>query len=88
MSKNPYPMRMCVSCRQSMDKTKLCRIVYIGDGKAIADAKGTMSGRGAYICPKDECIKIAVKKKPFSRAFRTQIDDSIYEDLRKLVLGE
>ena len=88
MSKNPYPMRMCVGCRQSMDKTLLCRVVCTPQGDAIVDKKGNLPGRGAYICLKEECIKSASKKKAFSRALKVKESDSIYEELGKYVFGE
>ena len=39
----------------------------------------TSPGRGAYICPTEECLRQAIKKKQFSRAFRGSVDLSPIE---------
>lgn len=88
MSKNPYPMRMCSGCRVSRAKQELIRIVRMEDGKAIIDEACRMPGRGAYICPSEECIAKAEKKNNFARNFKANVNGQIYSDLRKLVKGE
>ena len=83
MSKNPFPMRMCVGCRQSMDKAKLCRVVYDGNGKAAVDTAGTMPGRGAYVCNDSKCIEKALKTGKISRTLKTKIPEGILNEYGK-----
>ena len=65
MSKNPYPTRMCSGCMTRRPKEELIRIVRTKDGKAIVDASGKTDGRGAYVCPDENCIKKAEKKNSY-----------------------
>ena len=49
------PERTCVGCRQVKAKRELVRLVRLADGSVEVDASGRMRGRGAYLCPKEEC---------------------------------
>ena len=80
------PLRMCTGCRKSYPKQELLRIVRTAEG-AEADPAQIMPGRGAYLCKKEECLRIARKKKAFSRHFKQTIPDSFYEELLKYVKG-
>lgn len=62
------PMRTCVACRTERPKRDLVRIVRTPEGEVKLDATGRMSGRGAYLCPKVECLRTAVKRKALNRA--------------------
>ena len=85
MSKNPYPTRMCAGCMSRKPKDELIRIVRTKDGKAIIDTTGKSDGRGAYVCPDENCIKKAEKKNWFTRNLKCEIYKEIYEDLKKLI---
>jgi len=76
--KGHIPIRMCVACRERKEKKELLRIIY--DGKLQIDAKQTMPGRGAYICPNEKCVQEACKKRRFDRAFRCSISQNIYNE--------
>ena len=56
------PQRSCVSCRTVRDKSDLLRIVMTPEGEVQFDPTGKLSGRGAYLCPKEECITAELKK--------------------------
>ena len=43
------------------------------------DATGRKNGRGAYICPNQECLKKAVKSKGLERSFKQAIPQEVYE---------
>ena len=75
------PMRMCVGCREMKPKKELIRAVKSPEGDVTLDFKGKKPGRGAYICPNPECLKRSIKTKALSRAFGTQIPESILEEL-------
>ncbi|MGK2943830.1 MAG: RNase P modulator RnpM [Desulfuromonadales bacterium] len=64
------PQRTCLGCRQVKDQSELIRVVRSPDGEILADLKGRLPGRGAYLCNKRDCIESIVRKKQFDRAFR------------------
>ena len=66
-------------CRRRREKTALVRLVLDGSGRVRWDEFQTSPGRGAYICPTEECLRQAIKKKQFSRAFRGSVDLSPIE---------
>ncbi|MFN3567773.1 MAG: YlxR family protein [Caldimicrobium sp.] len=51
--KGHQPERTCVACRKKTLKKELFRFVAI-DGIIILDEKGSLPGRGAYLCK--ECF--------------------------------
>ena len=63
------PERTCVGCGTKRDKSALIRVVVGPDGQVAVDKQGTAPGRGAYLC-NPGCLKAALKRKAFSRAFR------------------
>ena len=62
-------------------KRELIRVVRSPEGEISLDSKGKMPGRGAYVCPGEECLKRAIKSKALSRAFGAPIPESIIEEL-------
>lgn len=75
------PMRQCLGCREMKPKRELIRIVRAPDGTVSLDFKGKAQGRGAYLCPRPECLKKAIKSKAIDRAFETVIPEEIYAQL-------
>jgi len=74
------PQRTCLGCRQVRDRSELVRFVRSPDGEILADLKGRLPGRGAYLCNRRSCVTSAVNRKQFDRAFRgpcQPIDDSL-----------
>lgn len=59
-----------MGCRQVKDQDQLVRFVRSPDGAILADLKGRLPGRGAYICNNRDCIETAVNRKQFDRSFR------------------
>ena len=76
------PKRMCVVCRDMKDKRELIRVVHSKDGEIKIDHTGKVNGRGAYICKTKDCLDLCQKRKCFERAFNTDINPQIYEELR------
>lgn len=74
------PMRSCIVCRESKDKSELLRVVRRPDGSIVIDQTG-QSGRGAYVCKHGDCMATAVKKHLFNRAFAQNIPQSVYDGL-------
>ena len=71
------PMTQCLGCREMKPKRELIRVVR------SPDFKGKASGRGAYVCPKQECLKKAIKTRALERAFSAQIPQEIYARLEQ-----
>lgn len=77
------PLRMCVACREKMDKRDLIRIVRTPEGIVLLDPTGKKSGRGAYICKELSCLEKAVKNKNLQKALEVTIGQEVEEQLRE-----
>ncbi len=75
------PIRMCVGCRTMKEKRELVRVVRAEDGSARLDLTGKMNGRGAYICPDEQCLKRAVKSRALERALETSVSSEVMAEL-------
>lgn len=83
MQDRKFPQRQCAGCRARLDKRNLIRVVRDAEGLVSIDLTGRKNGRGAYICPKAECLEHAVKTKALERALGAAIAPETYEKLRK-----
>lgn len=81
------PLRMCAGCMEHKSKKELIRVVRTPEGEILLDPTGKRSGRGAYICPQQECLKKAQKARRFERALGCAIPDEVYGTLLEQ-LGE
>jgi predicted RNA-binding protein YlxR (DUF448 family) len=72
------PTRTCVGCRAVCPVSELVRLVLSGTGVAVA---ARSAGRGAWLHPRPECVRAAVKARAFSRAFRQSVSFTATEDL-------
>jgi len=75
------PQRKCVACQEMMPKKELIRIVRSPQGDIQIDLTGKKPGRGAYLCGKTSCFKLAKKSKAFERALKTPVSADIYDRL-------
>lgn len=82
-SKKKPPFRKCVGCQEMKDKKTMIRIVRTDDGRFSIDAGGRQNGRGAYICPDEQCLQKAVRSKGLERSFRQQMPEDLYDTLRE-----
>lgn len=64
-------------------KKSLIRIVRTPDNEVLIDPTSKKSGRGAYLCAKEDYIDLAQKRKAIERALRVQIDPALYDQLRE-----
>ena len=62
--------RTCLGCRQIFDQEQLVRYVLSPGGEVLVDYRQKLPGRGAYTCFSDACVRTAVKRQQFGRAFR------------------
>ena len=64
-------------------KKEMIRVIRTEDGEFLLDATGKKNGRGAYICPSEACLEMAMKNKGLERSFKQSIPKSVYEELEK-----
>ena len=81
MKQRKIPERMCVACGTRSSKGDLMRIARTAGETIVPDPSGKLPGRGAYVCPKSECIEKALKQKRFDRALRIQVPPNLSEQL-------
>ncbi len=78
MQKKKIPLRKCTGCCEMKPKKELVRVVKTPDDKVLLDLTGRVNGRGAYICPNADCLKIARKAKRIEKSFQMQIPEEVY----------
>ena len=77
------PQRQCMGCRERKAKRDMIRVVRCTDGQVRLDFSGKLNGRGAYICPKDECLKKAQKTRSLERSLEVPIPEEVYDRLER-----
>ena len=77
MKPKKIPMRMCVGCREMKEKRELIRIVRTPDGETLLDTTGKKSGRGAYVCRNEECLRRAIKQRQLERQLEITLTEEI-----------
>ena len=75
------PLRQCIGCGEKREKQDFWRIVRTPEDEIILDPTGKAAGRGAYLCPKRECLEAARKRHALSRSFHGQFSEEIYDAL-------
>jgi len=81
------PRRMCVGCQEMKKKKELIRVVRTPDESIVIDSTGKKSGRGAYVCPRVECMQKACKEKRLDKALQRPVSKEIYEFLIQRLNG-
>jgi len=82
------PERLCVGCREKHPKSELIRIVRAPSGDVSIDATGKSPGRGAYLCPSSECLRLARKHNGLSWSFKGRVAPAVYDALEDVVRRE
>lgn len=77
------PQRTCMGCQAKKDKRELVRVVRSPEGEVSIDMTGKKPGRGAYICPNEDCLNKVVKSKRLERSLEISISAEVYEKLRE-----
>ncbi|MBE5785077.1 MAG: YlxR family protein [Clostridiales bacterium] len=83
MAGKKIPMRMCVGCREMRPKKELLRIVRTPEEEIRVDKTGKASGRGAYICPKAECLEKAQRIRALERALEHKVEADVFLRLKE-----
>ena len=76
------PQRMCCFCRNRRPQASLIRIVQGNDGYFVCSSVHT-SGRSAYVCKDEKCIRGMIRKRALDRSFCTRLGEAVYEKLSK-----
>ena len=84
MQKKKIPLRKCTGCGEMKPKKELVRVVKTPEDEVLIDLTGRVNGRGAYICPNADCLKIARKAKRTGESFVGGIND---ENAREIPLS-
>ena len=79
------PMRSCVVTGEKLPKKELIRVVRTPEGNIIVDGSGKANGRGAYLKKSIETFEKAEKSKILNRKLETEVPNSIYDELKKIV---
>lgn len=83
MKPKKAPERMCSGCKEKKPKKEMIRVVRSPEGEISLDASGKKNGRGAYLCPKAECLKLARRAKRLERSLETAIPAEVYQALEE-----
>jgi len=81
------PMRMCIGCKEMKPKKELTRIVRTTEGNIVIDPTGKKSGRGAYICKNEQCIKTSINENRLSKALDFQVTKEMAQKLQEELLN-
>lgn len=74
-----------MATQEQLPKKELIRVVRTPEKQVIVDETGKANGRGAYLKKSIEAIDLAQKKKILNHALNVEVDDAVYDELRKLV---
>lgn len=85
MKTKKIPLRKCLGCQEQFPKKELLRIVRTVNGEVLLDTTGKVNGRGAYICAKLTCFKLAEKKKALQRALECEVSQEVLTRLEQEV---
>ncbi len=88
MKQRKIPLRKCTGCQEMKNKKELVRIVRNDEGEFSVDFTGKKPGRGAYVCPNEECLLKAHKSKGLERSFKSAVPAEVYEELKAQLLKE
>ncbi|MBR2023441.1 MAG: YlxR family protein [Clostridia bacterium] len=82
------PLRMCIACRQMKPKKEMSRVTRNAEGEIFFDPTGKASGRGAYICGDEQCLKLLQDKKLLNKAFAQMVDAKVYEVVKESTIDK
>ena len=79
MNQRPV-LRRCVACRKLLDRKQLWRVIRDYQDGVVLD---TGMGRSAYLCPTQDCLEEAHRRKRLQKALRCQVPASVVEVLQE-----
>ncbi|RKQ37520.1 YlxR family protein [Oceanobacillus halophilus] len=88
VKKRKVPERKCIITNEMKPKKDLIRIVRNKEGEVFVDPTGKKNGRGAYLSRDMDVILQAEKSNVLNRHLNTEVSPSVYEDLKKMIVGK
>ena len=77
------PLRKCTGCGEMKPKKELVRVVKSPEGEVSLDLTGRKPGRGAYVCPRVDCLRLARKARRLEKAFSCPIPAEVYDRMEE-----
>ena len=77
------PLRKCTGCGEMKPKKELVRVVKSPEGEVSLDLTGRKPGRGAYVCPRVDCLRLARKARRLEKAFSCPIPAEVYHRMEE-----
>lgn len=74
------PQRTCVACGRKASQAELRRMAISG-GRVLWDPRRRLPGRGAYVCPRRECLEALARDRKKGRIFRRQLGEEAWAEL-------
>ncbi len=71
-------LRRCVACRQLLDRRQLWRVIRDHKDGVLLDEG---MGRSAYLCPSEDCLEEARRRKRLQKSLRCQVPDAVLTTL-------
>jgi predicted RNA-binding protein YlxR (DUF448 family) len=81
------PERMCVACRTRRPQRHLVSLVRSPAGVVEIDRTGKKPGRGAYLCPAQECWRLARTRGSLEQALKVPIPAEQWQEFEAYMLG-
>jgi len=85
MKVKKIPERTCVVTHEKFPKKELLRVVRTPEGLVEIDLVGKKNGRGAYIKKDLEVLELAKKNKTLEHHLEVAIEDSLYDEIKKII---
>lgn len=85
------PFRSCAACRASRPRHEMLRFARSPDGAVGFDVRARLEGRGVWTCARAMCLRRAVDKAAFERAFDAPVlvqPDPLAAAVRAALWGE
>jgi predicted RNA-binding protein YlxR (DUF448 family) len=81
------PERTCIVTREAQAPAGLIRFVLGPDHQVVPDLKHKLPGRGVWITARSDLVDEAVKRRLFSRAFKTEAKapETLSRDIERLL---
>ncbi len=83
MKPRRIPLRKCTGCGEMKPKKELVRVVKSPEGAIALDLTGRAPGRGAYVCPRRECLAAARRARRLEKAFSCAIPAEVYDRMEE-----
>ena len=77
------PLRKCTGCGEMKPKKELVRVFKSPEGEVSLDLTGRKPGRGAYVCPRVDCLRLARKARRLEKAFSCPIPAEVYDRMEE-----